>query len=130
MATRARVDAHLKADLKLFSGGQPAELSPPHASRNRRLRRIITREQGRALETIGHAVDYLSDCYLHQGADDEVLNFISPALEAARVLIAARNELLAGLPLRQPITTRLWHALLRRRSPLKSSAVVPLSSSR
>jgi hypothetical protein len=51
-------------------------------------------------------------------------------LEAARVLIAARNELLAGLPLRQPITTRLWHALLRRRSPLKSSAVVPLSSSR
>ena len=60
MATHARVDAHLKADLKLLSGGQPAELSPPHVTRNRRLRRIITPEQGRALPC-AHAAQRLRD---------------------------------------------------------------------
>ena len=37
------------------------------SARSRNLRRVLTREQGRALEMIGHAVDYLNDCYLFEG---------------------------------------------------------------
>lgn len=92
--------------------------------------RKMTREQGQAIETIGHAFDYLNACYVHRGADDEMLDFRGPQMDAVRILIGARRELLASLPLAEPLPVRLWHALLRRGARIKSSPVVPLSSSR
>ncbi|MEO6829031.1 MAG: hypothetical protein ABI164_04415 [Acidobacteriaceae bacterium] len=144
MATHASVEGNLKAGLNLVLGGPvdggsshrrsnlggSGPASQPQASANRRMRRTMTREQGRAIETIGHAVDYLNDCYIHEGPDSEVLDFRGPGMDAVRVLVVAQREILATLPLAEPFTLRLWHALLGRKSQLNSTPVVPLSSSR
>jgi hypothetical protein len=136
MATHAGVEADLKADLKLVQGrqaGRSPELRttahPFNPPQRRGLRRIISREQGCALEMIGHAVDYLNDCYLHEGAEDEIIDFRGPTMEAIQILISIQRQVLHSLPLTEPFTQRLWNTLLRRKQP-KSPAVVPLTSSR
>jgi hypothetical protein len=130
MASHTSLKADLKVGLKLVSNGQAvhsAEVTPLHG---RGLRRTITREQGAAIEMISHAVDYLTDCYLHEGADDVVLDFSAPEMIAAQILISAQRQILHALPLTEPLTLRLWNALLRRKPRFKSPSVVPLSSSR
>ncbi len=94
-----------------------------------RIRRVISREQGCALETIGHAVDYLNDCYLNEGSDDEILDFSGPSIEAVQILISAQRQILRSLPLAQPLRQRVWNAMLRR-APRSVSGMVALSSSR
>ncbi len=105
-----------------------------------KLRRMMTREQGHALEMIGHAVDYLNDCYLFQGDDEEVINVGGSHTEALQILVSARWQILHSLPLEQPRMHNLWHALFRRASRRTSPhrngsesdavSVVTLSSSR
>lgn len=97
---------------------------------HRALRRTITREQGCALETIGHAVDYLNDCYLQEGTETEILDFSGPTMEAVQILISTQRQILRSLPLTETLSVRLRHALLRRKSQLKRAIVVPLTSSR
>jgi hypothetical protein len=160
MAPHASFEADLKTDLKRASSGQgagssemqspvqragakpplqwnrPATPMPAAANTietpqaNQKLRRVMTREQGCALEMIGHAVDYLNDCYLQEGSEYEIIDFRGPSMEAIQILIFAQREVLRSLPLTEPLTLRLWNALLRRKSHFKSQAVVPLSSSR
>ena len=89
-----------------------------------RKRRVMTREQGRALEAIGHAVDYLQDIYLHHGPDQEILRSDSPAMEAVRILVATRRELLNSLPLRETFSQRVWNLLFHRKSSANPSPVV------
>jgi len=112
----------------------------------RSLRRILTREQGRALEMIGHAVDYLNDCYLYDGADDELITFSGAPNEAIQILVSLRWQILQSAPVREPRRLRLWKALFHRHndgtpgvvfrraedrgSSDQSSSVLPLSSSR
>jgi hypothetical protein len=97
-------------------------------------RRIMTREQGRALEMIGHAVDYLNDSYIHDGPDNEVLDFRnSPNADAVRILIGTQRQIFRSLPMADPFAVRLFNLLLRRKrndSAGMSQDVVPLSSSR
>ena len=110
-------------------------VSADHGSGSR-MRRIITREQGRALETISHAVDYLQDCHVYEGPEEELINIASPATEAIQILVAIRRELLNSLPLRETFSQRLWKAIFHRRSRRQfphisqnsSSPVVRLSS--
>lgn len=128
MAAHASLEADLNNGLIRTPRAQAALAGAP---RKRAARRIMTLEQGRAIETIGHAVDYLNDCYLHQGADDEILDFRSaPEMQAVRILISAQRQILQSLPLTEPLTLRVWNAVLRRKSQFKPGAVVPLSSSR
>lgn len=94
------------------------------------MRRIMTREQGCAIEMIGHAIDYLNDCYINEGDDDEILDFNSQSMDAVRILISAQRQILRSLPLTEPLSVRIWNTLRRRKSQMKSSAVVRLSSSR
>jgi hypothetical protein len=112
----------------------------------RNLRRILTREQGRALEMIGHAVDYLNDCYLYQGDDDELINIGGSSSHAIQILVSLRCLILQSAPVREPRTLRLWNALFNRHSQgrpgvvfhrvgeaeaqAKPVSVLPLSSSR
>jgi hypothetical protein len=112
----------------------------------RGLRRILSREQGRALEVIGHAVDYLNDCYLFEGADDELINIGGCSTEAIKILVSARWQVLESAPVHESRGSRLWNALLHRHrserpgvvfrragedgSHSKSASVLPLSSSR
>jgi hypothetical protein len=115
-------------------------------SKARNLRRILTREQGRALETIGHAVDYLNDYYLYEGDEDELINIGGSSSQAMEILIAARGQILQSAPIREPRMHRLWNALFHRdperrhgiefhrkgdrTAQSKPTAVLPLSSSR
>jgi hypothetical protein len=82
--------------------------------KGRSLRRILTREQGRALEMIGHAVDYLNDCYLFEGADDELINIGASSNEAIHILASLRWQILQSAPVREPRQLRLWKALFHR----------------
>ncbi len=157
MATHLSFDIDRKADRKAEqeSVPQPGRSAPSPiaipANRNPRIagrealpsqparpgmRRVITRQQGCALEIIGHAVDYLNDCYLNQGPDNEILDFSGPTLEAAQILIAAQRQILFSLPLAESFSQRLRRVIFRRkpesnrRQQVKSSPVLPLSSSR
>lgn len=91
-------------------------------------RRIITREQGCALETLGHAVDYLRDSYINEGPDEEVLDSSSPSMEAVRILVERRRELLFSLPLIEPLRRRIAKRLFHRQRA-ESLSVLPFSSS-
>lgn len=127
----------------------PVAYMPPSLAENsktRNLRRSLTREQGRALEMIGHAVDYLNDCYLYEGDEDELINIGGSSTQAMEILIAARRRILQSVPVRGPRVHRLWNALFHRNperrpgtefyregdraSQPKPTAVLPLSSSR
>jgi hypothetical protein len=88
-----------------FAGEVP--LQPQHG------RRLITREQGCALEIVSHAVDYLNDSYLYDGPDDEILDFEAPAFEAARILAAAQQRMLASLPLVESFGSRMRRSVVR-----------------
>ena len=99
----------------------------PDAARNqatRRGRRSITREHGRALEMIGHAVDYLNDSFLNEGDDDEIINAAGPYTDALQILISAHSELLWSLPVSETLTTRLLNFMFRRKPRLESGPVV------
>jgi hypothetical protein len=83
-------------------------------------RRRMTREQGRALERIGHAADYLLDTYICFGPTSEMLRSKSPQIEAMhieaiQILGHARNRILESLPIIEPIYRRIWNAIARTR---------------
>ena len=181
MATHPSVEANMKADTKRVSDGRVSEMQrrselpveaycaedllfrtepnvvpiaviPVSVPRRRKLRRIITREEGRALEMIGHAVDYLNDCYLYEGDEKEIINIGGPTMKALGILVSARAQILQSLPLQESRTVRLWNTLFHHSSHHTSqrtserasertphhgyggksqpSGVVPLSSSR
>lgn len=132
----------------------PQSLARKPARRN--LRRVMTREQGRALEMIGHAADYLNDGYLYEGDENEIINIGGSPTKAIQILVAVRQQILQSLPLEEPKMQRLmhrfWNILFHHTSARTSvhtsavasgrlsyqararesrgSAVVPLSSSR
>ena len=131
MATHPSIEPGLKSGLKLVSGGPAAGSSEPFSTGrtqrrtlHRSMHRSMTRQQGQALEVIGHAVDYLNDSYLSEGVGDEILDFSGPTMEAVQLLISAQRQLLRSLPLTEPLTLRLWNRLLRRKSQPQPSAVV------
>ena len=123
-------------------------LPPPLAENSKpyNLRRILTREQGRALEAIGHAVDYLNDCYLYEGDEAEFINVGGSSSEAIQILVSLRGQILQSAPVREPRILHFWNILFHRhtdrrpegvfhragdRTPQsKSVTVLPLSSSR
>ena len=58
-------------------------------------RRHIAPEAGRALEILGHAIDYLADEYIHRGGSFQVND---PAMEAMRLLIERNREIYLSCP--------------------------------
>jgi hypothetical protein len=114
MATPNSVEVELKARLQLIPGGLSACSADLPVDSYTHRRRVLSREQGRALETIGHAVDYLTDSYIHEGADHGVLDFRGPGLDAVHILVGAQRQIHSSLPFVEPFRLRLWQALLRR----------------
>jgi hypothetical protein len=80
-----------------YTAATPAQDVSAARLRALRGRRRITREQGRALETIGHAADYLMDSYVHIGPAAAILHPNAAELEAVQLLIQARNRVLESL---------------------------------
>lgn len=101
-----------------------------NSRRVRGRRRIITREHGIALETLGHAFDYLNDKYAYLGDDEEIVNVRGPHTEALQIFISAHRSLLQSLPMREPFTSWIWSAISRRKRPAEPVGMVTLTSSR
>ncbi len=143
MATHPSVEANMTADTKPVSGGRISEMQrrselpveahcaedllfraepdvvpiaviPVNVPRRGKLRRIMTREEGRALEMIGHAVDYLNDCALYEGDEKEIIHIGGSSMKALGILVSARAQILQSLPLQESRTVRLWNALFHR----------------
>ncbi|MGH9615227.1 MAG: hypothetical protein ACRD28_00700 [Acidobacteriaceae bacterium] len=141
------VDEQEIAPFRTLSKGRdlaPVAYMPPALAeipKGQHLRRILTREQGYALETIGHAVDYLNDCYLYEGDDSETINLSGPPNDALQILVTARQQIFMSAPVREPRLLQIWNAILHResrkgphngpgRQSSKPVSVLPLSSSR
>jgi hypothetical protein len=82
-------------------------ISSPRATRLLVGRRRTTPRQGRALEILGHAVEYLADSRLYD------LNEAPADGEAIRVLMSCSRQVFAECELIQPLHRRLRNSLLR-----------------
>jgi len=80
--------------------------APARAKRPRR----ISPEAGHALEILGHAIEYLSDEFVHSGGD---LTSNNPQVEAVQLLMALNRQVYFSCPevptLRDRIRALLTH---------------------
>lgn len=77
---------------------------------SRSAHRRISPEAGRALEILGHAIEYLADEYVHEVGLLPAIESSDPQVEAMQLLMAANREVYYGCPLTQP----LWRRILNR----------------
>jgi hypothetical protein len=102
--------------------GAKAGLALVPAARRPVARRAETREQGEALEMLGHAIEYLMDTRLEGGY--RLMRFAgTPEFEAVQILMRANRELYASFPEVKPLGSRLRALLLqggKRRGVLSS----------
>ena len=75
-------------------------------------RRRISREAGRALEVIGHAIEYLSDEFIYAGGSFSARD---PQVEAVQLLMALNREIYFNCP-EVPTFADRCRALLRLRT--------------
>jgi hypothetical protein len=81
------------------------------ARRNRVRRRRITPQAGRALEILGHAVDYLTDEFIHAGGSFSARN---AQVEAVQLLMRINRQIYLECPEVPRLSERL-RSLLRLR---------------
>jgi hypothetical protein len=77
---------------------------------SRSARRRITPEAGRALEILGHAIEYLADEYVHDVGLLPAMQNSDPQVEAMQLLMVANREIYYACPVTQP----LWRRILNR----------------
>jgi hypothetical protein len=71
-----------------------SSLIPPDTRSSAR-RRHISPRAGRALEILGHAIEYLTDEFVHRGGS---LSSSDPQLEAVQLLMAANRAIYFECP--------------------------------
>jgi len=72
-------------------------------------RRRISAEAGRALEILGHAIEYLADEYVHRA---ESLSAHDGPVEALQLLMRANRQVYFECP-KAPTMADRWQSLLR-----------------
>jgi hypothetical protein len=87
----------------------PSKAVPVALVRKNRPRRI-TPEAGHALEKLGHAIEYLSDEFVHEGGD---LRQHNPQVEAVQTLMALNRQIYFSCPESPTLGDRL-RAFLHR----------------
>lgn len=94
----------------------PAAGSPEFAMASPPVRRRIDQEAGRALEIIGHAIEYLTDEYVHEFANSDRGSFSAHdgRLQAIQLLMAANREIYFQCPEVEDLMTRVLSILSRR----------------
>jgi hypothetical protein len=82
----------------------------PHAAVHRR--RQVTPAAGHALEILGHAIEYLTDEFVHDGA-----NFCAQdgRVEAVQLLMGINRQIYFDCPVAPTLGER-WRSLLRLRA--------------
>lgn len=78
--------------------------------------RRITREAGRALEILGHAIEYLADEYALEMERYGSLDPTDPRLEAIRLLKLLNRKIHYSCPPLEPLGWRIRQFLLRAAS--------------
>ncbi len=79
------------------------------ARRSDKRRRRISREDGLALEILGHAIDYLSDEFIHHGGS---LTARDASVQAVQLLMRLNREIYLNCP-EVPSLADRFRALLR-----------------
>jgi hypothetical protein len=82
----------------------PVSLANPGRARRRR----ISPEAGRALEILGHAIEYLSDEFVHAGGS---LTAHNAQVEAVQLLMGINRQIYFACP-EAPSPGERWRALL------------------
>jgi hypothetical protein len=67
-------------------------------------RRCIDPQAGRALEVLGHAIEYLTDEYVQEGG---LFSAHDPRLEAIQMLMAVNREIYLACPELPPLGERV-----------------------
>lgn len=88
----------------------PATTMPASISHPAPVRRRITPQAGRALEILGHAIEYLTDEFVHEGGP---LCAHQPQLQAVQLLMALNRQVYFACP-EAPTLGERCLALLRR----------------
>ncbi len=79
--------------MRSFSSSVPASATFPAAGALRRRR--ISPQAGHALEILGHAIEYLTDEFVHEGGP---LSAANPQLEAVHLLMAVNRQIYFACP--------------------------------
>jgi hypothetical protein len=99
------------------------EASLAIASRQSTRPRSISRSAGHALETLGHAIEYLTDQYVDQSSADD---FATGQLEAIQILMAVNRSIYFDCPEKVGLLDRLGAAcrslISRNRPPARKAA--------
>ena len=90
----------------------PASIPDAVARRGGACRRRISPEAGRALEILGHAIEYLSDEFVHTGGS---LSAQNAQVEAVQLLMAINRQIYFACPLAPTVAER-WRALMHLRT--------------
>jgi hypothetical protein len=100
--------ADKKADLRLARTGRSVGQQPP-------VRRRLSPEGGRALEILGHAIEYLADEYAADTQDKGPLGNADPRVEAIQVLKALNRAVYFSGTEIEPFFRRMLRWLLGTR---------------
>jgi hypothetical protein len=90
----------------------PAAIPVAFANQGLTHRRRIAPQAGRALEILGHAIEYLSDEFVHAGGAVSAHN---AQVEAVQLLMAANRDIYFACP-EIPSMGERWRALLHGRA--------------
>jgi hypothetical protein len=90
------------------AGSSPVAATGPGILR----RRKISPESGRALEILSHAIEYLTDEYVHAGG---LLSANDGQMIAVQILMAANRQIYFSCP-EFPSLGRRWRSLLHLRT--------------
>jgi len=94
-----------------FSFAVTAHPAPPALAARANRRRRISPQAGRALEMLGHAIEYLADEYVHEGCS---FTAGDPQLQALHLLMALNREIYFECPV-VPSFKERWNAMLHTR---------------
>jgi len=105
---RVRINIMAASPAIGFSLSATAPASSSAARTRSGRRRRITPQAGRALEVLGHAIEYLADEFVHRGGS---FSAHDSQLEAVQLLMALNRQVYFECP-EIPSFGERWHALL------------------
>jgi hypothetical protein len=88
----------------------------PLADTNARRRRRISRDAGRGLQILGHAIEYLSDEYVYAGTS---LTATDARVKAIQILMALNREIYFACPSNPTLSERFGSWMNRRTAWLR-----------
>jgi hypothetical protein len=100
--------------LSLAPHASAPAITPIPPANTQQWRRRISPPEGRALEILGHAIDYLADEFAFHSGSLSSLHSHDPQVQAIQLLMAANRQVYFSCPLIPPFGVRLMNALSGR----------------